>query len=99
YGAPRSAGRACGPQVDDLVLGEHLGALALREPQVVLDERVLGVVRAADHAAPAQDAAGAVGPLTAEVGIGHGHAGLAEEDADARLGVRLVRSDLVAVLA
>ena len=39
---------------------DRLGTGALGEPQVVLDQRVLGAVRAADHAAPAAQAARAV---------------------------------------
>jgi len=94
-----AVGRADRPDVDDLALREHLDAGPLGEPQVVLDQRVLGVERAADHAAPAQHAAGAVGSLTAEVGIGGRHARLAEVDADARLGVGVVGADLAPVLA
>ena len=71
----------------------------LGEPEVVLDERVLRADRAADHAAPAGDAARAGGPGAAEERVGDGLAGGAEEDADARLGVRLVGADVAAELA
>ena len=42
------------------------------------------LVPAADHAAAAARAAGALRPFAAEVGVGHLHAGLAEEDGDVR---------------
>src|SRR5918994_737415 len=47
---------------------------ALGQPEVVLREGVLGVVRAADHAAPARDAARALRPGAAEERVRHGHA-------------------------
>src|SRR6478736_838094 len=71
------------PDVYDLALGHHVDAAPLGEPEIVLDERVLGPLRAADHAAPTARAAGALRPLAAEEGIGHRLARLAEEDADA----------------
>jgi hypothetical protein len=55
-------------------------------------------VRAPDHAAPARDAAGALRPGAAEERVRHGHARLAEEHADARLGVARVGADLAPVL-
>jgi hypothetical protein len=76
------------------------GARALGQPQVVLDQRVLGTVRAADHAAAAAQAARAVRPCAAEEGVGHGlPARGAEEDADARLGVGVLDADLARELA
>jgi hypothetical protein len=71
----------------------------LGQPQVVLDQRVLRVVRAADHAAPAQPAAGAIGAGAAEERVGHGLPRRAEVHADARLGVGLGGADLLAELA
>ncbi len=70
--AVASVGRAERADVDDGAFGHHPRAALLGEVQVVLDERVLGAVRAADHAAPAQLAAGAVGPLAAEERVRHG---------------------------
>ncbi len=85
--------------VDDLAFGDDAAAGALGEPEVVLDERVLGADGAADHAAPAGDAARASGAGAVEVRVGDSFAGRAEEHADVRLGVRLVGADLTAVLA
>ena len=56
-------------------LRHHPRAELLGEVQVVLDERVLGAMRAADHAASAQLAAGAIWALAAEVRVGHRLAG------------------------
>ena len=72
---------------------------ALGEPEVVLRQRVLRVVRAADHAAAACDAAGAGGAFTVEERVGDRLPGRAEVDADARLRVGLVGADLAAELA
>ena len=82
--------------VDDLTLGVHLRAGLLGEVEVVLDERVLGVVRAADHAARALDAAGALRTLAAEVRIGDGHALLAEVHADPGLLVGVPDAEVLA---
>ncbi len=82
--------------------GITLRAAALGEVEVVLDERVLGAVGAADHAAPAQLAAGAVGSLAAEERVGDGLAGPAlpaEEDPDGRLFVGVADAELLAELA
>ena len=95
-GAVRRAKR---PHVDHHPLRQHLGPGALRQPQVVLDERVLGPVRAADHAAPAAQAARPVRPGAAEIGVRHRAAGLREEHADAGLRVRVLDPDLARVLA
>ena len=95
-GAVARAERA---DVDDLALGHHAAAALLGEPEVVLDERVLRPEGAADHAAPAADAAGAVGPVAAEERVGDGRAGRAEEHADAGLRVGLVGADVAAELA
>ena len=81
--AVRAVGRAERADLGDGALGEHLDAVALGEPEVVLDQRVLGVVAAADHAGAAADAARARRPVAAEVGVGDGLARLAEEDPDA----------------
>ena len=70
--AVRAVGRAERADVDDGALRHQLHARALREPQVVLDQRVLGAVRAADHAAPAAQAAGAVRAVAAEERIRDG---------------------------
>ena len=71
----------------------------LGEVQVVLHERVLGAVHAADHAAPAQVAARAVGALAAEERVRDGLAGLAEVDADRRAFVGVAHAELLAELA
>ena len=86
--------------VDHHALGQHLGAGALGQPQVVLDERVLGAVRAAHHAAPAAHAARAVRPGAVEVRIGNRlPRARAEEHAHARLGIGVLDADLARVLA
>ncbi len=82
--------------------GHHLRAAAFGEVQVVLDERVLGAVGAAHHAAPAQLAAGALGALAVEEGVGHGLAGLAllaEVDPDGGLFVGVGDAEVLAELA
>src|SRR6202171_287408 len=56
-------------------------------------------MRAADHAASTQPAAGAVGPLAAEERIGDRLAGLAEEHADGRLFVGVSDAPLLTELA
>ena len=96
----RAVGRAERADVDHLALGEHLGPGLLGEVQVVLDQRVLGAVRAADHAAPAAQARRALRPGTAEERVGQPLARLAvEQDAHARLGVRVLDADLARELA
>ncbi len=85
--------------VDDRAFRQHGRAAALGEVEVVLHQRVLRPVRAADHAAPAQPAARALGSLAAEVRVRDGLAGLAEEDAHRRLFVRLAHAELLAELA
>ena len=102
-GHPVAIGAVLGAALDradvgDLALGEDLDAELLREPEVVLDERVLGVVAAAHHAASAADAAGARRPLAPEVRVGHLLARLAEEGAHPRVLVGVARADLLAVL-
>ena len=56
-------------------------------------------MQAADHAAPAQLAAGAVGALAAEERVGDGLARLAEVDADRRVFVGVADAELLAELA
>ena len=97
--AVRAVARAERAHVDDRALRHHARAPVLGHPQVVLGQRVLRARRAADHAAPAADAARARRAVTAEVRIVDGHAGLAEEDADAGLGVGRLRADVLAELA
>src|SRR3989442_6584480 len=80
-----AVGRVQGPDLDCLSLGQYLSAEPLGKPQIVLDQRVLGPVAAADHAAPAADAAGSRRALAPKIGIGHLLARLAEEDADSRV--------------
>ena len=48
--AVRAVGRTARADVDDRALRLDLDAEALREVQVVLDQRVLGVVAAPEHA-------------------------------------------------
>src|SRR5207247_5852687 len=57
-----------------------------------------GVVGAADHAAPAAYAPGALRARAAEEGIGHGLAGLAQEHADPRLAVGGTDAEVLAEL-
>src|SRR5262249_48213771 len=63
------SGCAHRPHVGDHAVRQHLDPELLGEPEVVLDQRVLGAVATADHAAAAADAAGAPGALAAEIGI------------------------------
>ena len=97
--AVRAVGRAERPDVDDRALGHDLRPRPLGQPEVVLRQRVLGVVGTADHAAPARDAARPRRTGAAEEGIGRGLPRLAEVDADARLGVGAVGADLAPELA
>ena len=85
--------------VGHLALGQDLDAQLLGEPEVVLDQGVLGVVPAADHAAAAADTAASPRPLAAEERVVHLDAGLAEEGADSRRLEGVPDSDLLAVLA
>ena len=55
--------------VDDLALRQDLHAALLREPQVVLEQRVLGAFAAADHARAAEGATAALGTFAAEVRV------------------------------
>src|SRR5262249_20063528 len=98
--AVRAVRRATGAggDVGDLPLRQDVHAELLREPEVVLHQRVLGVVPAADHAAPAADAAGPGRALAAEVGVRNLPAGLPEEGADPGVLVGLGDPDLLAVL-
>src|SRR5207253_3617859 len=80
-------------------VGDDLDAAPFGQVEVVLDERVLGAHRAADHAAGAEGAARAVGTLAAEEGVRHGLPGLAEVDPDRGLPVGVADADVVAVLA
>ena len=87
--------------------GARAGSAApssLGEPQVVLDQRVLGAVAAPDHAAAAAHAARAGRSLAVEVGVVdldarlaevHPHAGLLEGLADAQLARRTPCKQLV----
>ena len=72
--------------------------MALGEVQVVLHQRVLRAVAAADHALTAPDASGPVRSVAAEERIGYGLALLAEEHADAGLGVRFAEPVLLGIL-
>ena len=95
-----AVGGAERPDVGDEPLGVDLGAGALGQPQVVLDQRVLGAVRTADHAAAAAQAGRAVGACAVEERVGDRRPRLAvEQHADARLGVRVLDADLARVLA
>ena len=80
-----------------LALGLDLDPELLGEPEVVLHQRVLGAVAAADHAAAAAHAAGAAGPLAAEEGVGDLDPRLVEEDPDLGVGEGLADADLLAV--
>src|SRR3990170_8211429 len=67
YSIPSSIQRY---NVDSLMLGIDHHPMFLRQVEVVLVQRVLGVVATADHASAALDAAGPGRALTSEVGIG-----------------------------
>ena len=77
---------------------QHPGAVLLGEVEVVLDQRVLGVVAAAGHALPAVAAGVAVGALAAEERVGDDVVGRlprpAEEDAHGRGVVGLAHAHL-----
>ena len=64
-----------------------LRAALLGEPEIVLQQRILGAVAAPDHARAAERAAGALGTLSAEVGVGHDvgwrQAGVVQQQVDA----------------
>jgi hypothetical protein len=62
--------------------GPDLRASPLGQVQVVLDQRILGVVAAAHHASATKTAAATVRSRSAEVRIGRGHLRLPEVDAD-----------------
>src|SRR4029079_7745593 len=81
--------------VDDARLGENLGSTLLCKIQVILIERVLGLVPTADHACAAADAAGAVGALAAEERIRNRLARLAEVDADGRAMKRVAATEII----
>ena len=87
------------PYPRDLRVGLDFRAALLGEPEVVLVERVLGLVAAADHAAAAAGTSGALRPFAAEVGIGHLHAGLSEEDGDVRGRPAVLPADVLPHLA
>jgi hypothetical protein len=97
--ALRAVGRAERADIAHGAFWHHMGAELLGEVEVVLDERVLGPVRAAHHAATAQAAAGSVGPRSAEERVRDGLSGLAEEHADGRLLVAVGHAELLAELA
>src|SRR5690606_18071151 len=87
--ATRAVGATERLDVDHRALGLHLHAELLGEPQVVLAQRVLRAVTAADHALAAAHAAGAARPLAAEVGVVDLLALRAEVDPHARVGPRV----------
>ena len=60
----------------------YRGTGAFGEAEIVLHQRVLGAVPAAHHAVTTFDAAGALGPGTAEERVGNGFSGFAEKHAD-----------------
>lgn len=70
---------ADGLDIRHQMLGVNLHALLLGEPQVVLDQRVLGADAAADAAGAAARAACSLRAFAAEIGIGDLLARLAEE--------------------
>src|SRR5207342_2563739 len=88
---------AGGPHIGDHPVGDHGDAELLGEPKVVLHQRVLGPVAAADHAAAATNAAAPPGPLAAEVRVLDLLAGLAEKSTDPGRLERVADPDLLAV--
>ena len=87
------------PYPRDLRVGLDFRAALLGQPEVVLVERVLRFVPAADHAAAAARAAGALRPFAAEVGIGHLHIRLPEENGDVRGRPAVLPADVLPHLA
>src|SRR5262249_8324550 len=86
-------GRDRGP----LAFGLDLDPEPLGEPEVVLDQGVLGAVAAADHAAAAAQAPGPRRALAFEVGVRDLAARLIEEDADPGVREGVADTDLLAV--
>ena len=82
--AVAAVGGAERPDVDHLVLGQHLRTGLLGEPQVVLHQRVLRADTATHHARAATCAAGTGGPAAAEIRVGHLLSRRAEIDAHRR---------------
>src|SRR5262249_36371450 len=82
--------------VDDLAFRQHRRAVALGEPQVILDQRVLCTDPAANHAGAAARAAGPLRASAAEVRVGDRLAGLAEIHADRRARERVLRVERTA---
>src|SRR5436305_14818922 len=80
-----------------LTLGNDLDAELLGEPQIVLDQGVLGSVAAADHAVAAAQAAAAGRSLTSEVWIRNLLSGRPEEDPDAGVAEAVADPDLLSV--
>ena len=66
---------------------------ALGEPQIVLHQRVLGPVAAADHALPAANTARPGWTVPVEIRVGVLNAGLAEIDPDARVAVGVLDAE------
>lgn len=77
-----SAAVAEGAYVDDLPVGQDHGALALGQPEIVLDQGVLGAMPAAEQALAAAHATGPFRALAAEERVRYALARLAEEDPD-----------------
>ena len=78
------------PHVGDRPLRVDPDPEALGEPQIVLHQRVLGPVAAADHALPAADTAGPGRTVPVEIRVGVLNAGLAEIDPHARMAIGLL---------
>ena len=83
-GAVRGAQRS---HVGDCALRVDPHPEAFSEPQIVLHERVLGAVAAADHALPAADTARPGWTVAVEIRVGVLNAGFAEIDPHARVAV------------
>ena len=97
--AVAAVGRAERHHVDHLVLGQDACAPLLGEPEVVLEQGVLGAHAAAHHAGPAAGAAGARRAFAPEVGVGDRAARLAEEHGAGRAGERLLGAEVPRHLA
>ncbi len=90
---------AHGPHVGDCALRVDPHPEALGEPQIVLHERVLGPVAAADHALPATQAAGPGRTVPFEIRVGMLNTRRTEIDPHARVAVGVLDAERAGQLA